>query len=220
MKGFLSTTLTAFLLTGGAAQAATLDITLGPSITYSYNASEILPASNVDVSDPSKIHLVDNAQIIPAGNNKTLYWTAPAGITGSNYLAVLGLTPDLKHDDKGEAFFTLGSGNDHLGFTWGTIDTYNSLEIMAGPNKYTITGANILNALTGAIAGTTQVNVEIDDPVGNIHKAIFTSTGNTFELGNISQTDTPAPTPLPAAWLLFSTGLIGLVLMGRQKFIS
>jgi hypothetical protein len=70
--------------------------------------------------------------------------------------------------------------------------------------------------LTNPTAGVTQVNVEITDPLGAIQKAIFTSTGNSFELGNISEADTPAA-PLPTALLLFGSGLAGLYVFGRRR---
>jgi hypothetical protein len=217
----------AALLASGAAHAATLDITLGvntmnqPTITYNYNASQSLPVSNVVISHHTPgLNLVNNDDIIPATDSKTDYWAAPQGITGSDYLAVLGLTKNLQHEDKGVAVFTLAKGDDHLGFTWGTIDDYNTLTIIAGGKKYTVTGADILGALPAGLdpsAGSTQVNVEITDPLGDIKKAIFTSTGNTFELGNISEMDTPAPTPLPPAFLLFGSALAALYLFGQRR---
>jgi hypothetical protein len=207
----------AALLGAGAAHAATLDITLGPAITYSYNASQSLPASNVVINNHTPgLNLVNNDRIIPAGDNKTDYWAAPSGITGSDYLAVLGLSQNLQHENEGEAVFTLAKGDDHLGFTWGTIDAYNTLTIVAGGKQYVITGTDILDSLTNPTAGTTQVNVEITDPFGDIKKAIFTSTGNTFELGNISEADTPAA-PLPPALLLFGSALAALYMFGRRR---
>ena len=218
MYKLLPITAAAILMTTGAAQAATLDITLGPSVTYTYNASQSLPASNVVISNSTPgLNLIDNSKIIPAGDSLTDYWAAPSGITGKDYLAVLGLTKNLNHEDEGKTVFTLASGDDHLGFTWGTIDAYNTLTIVANGKKYTITGTDILDALTNPTAGTTQVNVEITDPTGDIGKAIFTSTGNTFELGNITEFDTPAPTPLPGTILLFGSGLAALLLFMRGR---
>ena len=214
MKKILSLAAVALLAFSGASHAATLDVFLGASPSYSNVGTTFSP--NVPLPSPL-LTLDNNAQVLPQGATLANYYSPLVGVSG-NYLAVLGLNPALNSVDQGFATFHLNGNYDIFGLTWGTIDSYNLLTIKDATHTFIITGADILTHLAGTvIPGQTQANVQFIDPFGPIITAQLSSTNNTFEAGAFIASNN---TPLPAALPMFGAALIGLFLfawMSRRE---
>jgi len=219
----LLATVVSSLLTG-AAHAATLDIFLGAtpgSVSYSVSAAPVV--QNIDIANPGPNSLVrdNNSILLPQGFENDNYAKPPLGTTGE-YLAV---TSNFSSPHTGSATLTLASG-DLFGFTWGTIDTYNTLTITdSRHDAFVITGGDISNnpAISasmlaalypgGFAEGASQTQVEIKDSFGHIVSAQFQSSTNSFEVGGFSTGEAP----LPPALVLFGTGLLGLAGFAYQR---
>jgi len=71
-------------------------------------------------------------------------------------------------------------------------------------------GGQILNA--GQLGNVLFTNVTTNSLIGDMGQAILSADGTTFTIGN----SVVAPVPLPAAGILFATGLLGLVGISRR----
>jgi hypothetical protein len=202
-----------FALTG-AANAATLDVTLGStnnSASLGFNSAGAAINPNINLNTPSPASLVLNFNSILTATTDSSHTTPSGTLFGGNYLAVMG------SGGTGSATFTLAPNENAFAFTWGTIDGYNSLILTDSRSvTYTITGTQILNHITGPIPGTTQSDVSFFDPFGQIVSAQLTSSLNAFEAANFSEGD-PTTAPLPPALILFGSALVGLTLFSRYK---
>ncbi len=193
----------------GAANASTLDVQLGSTGSdLSYSTGGTL-SPNINLATTSGLTLDTNSQIINPVSSSPGNYKAPTGpIFDNNYLAVLGVPT------TGQATFTLAGGQSNFGFTWGSIDTYNTLILTDSRNvTYTITGTNLLAQIAGSVNGTTQSDVIFSDAFGTIKSAVFQSTENAFEVANLGQ----SAVPLPASFPLFAAAFLGLALFGRRN---
>jgi len=211
------TLLLALMLAGfsSAAHAATLDILLGTTSsdqTYSFAPGTLHP--NLDLTtlaQPSQLALSNAAIINPASSASGLYAQPNGTLFGNNYLAVFGSPVG------GTATFTLASGQHEFGFTWGTVDTYNTLVLTDSRNvQYTITGSDVI-ARIGGLSGadSTQADVVFNDPLGTIVTAELFSSSNSFEVGNFSSLQSAVP--LPASAGLFMVALAGLFMFALRR---
>jgi len=201
-----------FFACAGAANAVTLDVTLGnTNNSVSYASVAGFNTSNVVLSSPGNVTLTNNAQLIsaPPYSVTNQYLEPSVGtLNGGSYLAVLGSS-----GNPGFATFTLGAGFNTFGFTWGTIDTYNSLTITDSTlHTFTISGTTILNQLLIPLsqsgAGGSQTDISFIDPFGTIKSAVFTTPQNSFETANFFESRSTVP--VPASLGLFLTALLGL----------
>jgi len=225
MKKFAAALVVTLLAFTGAAKAATLDVTLGnANNSFTYSSSATSSAANTVLSSPGNVTFNNDALLVSAPPySVTNQYQEPSVATlyGGNYLAVQGT-----QSNHGLATFTLNSGADEFQFTWGTIDTYNTLTLTDSTgHTFTLTGTAILNQLgiplSQSGAGGSQTDIAFSDAFGNITKATFGTTQNSFEVANFYQGD-PAPTPLPPSMVLFITALLGLGFIGytsRQQKI-
>jgi len=191
MKNIFLFAALAPLLFSGTAHAVTLDITLGltpGSVSYSLSAAPNVQDINLASPSPYSLALGSNSFLIDNGVTVVGQYVAPTGDSGK-YLAVLG---------GGSSTLTLEPGYNQLGFTWGTIDTYNTLTITdsrsdvyhikgAGVSQNPPLSASIISALypSGFVYGTSQADVRISDPFGSIVTAQFSSSINSFEVGGL-----------------------------------
>jgi len=124
-------------------------------------------------------------------------------------------------DDLGTgstASVDFGGTYDYLGLFWGSMDTYNTLELMDGSTVVsTVTGPMVaVPGATGAqeLPGTNRyVNIFLED--GDVFdKAIFTSTQYAFEFDNLTVGNA---VPLPGAVLLAMLGLSAVGVKLRKR---
>ncbi|HUY68712.1 MAG TPA: PEP-CTERM sorting domain-containing protein [Alphaproteobacteria bacterium] len=198
----------------GAAHAALENIVIGSTdgnFSVVGSGATLTPNVNLQAARVGGSLVLINDSRLLSNSHFSAHFTAtrPTGsLFGHRYLAVDG------ERGTGDALFTLDPGMTSFGFTWGTIDAYNTL-IVTDSRGYTfaITGTNILNAIAGSIAGNTQSNIDITDAFGTITSAIFTSTKDAFEVANFSQ----SAVPLPATLALFGMALFGLFAVRRYR---
>ncbi len=202
-KLFLSLTA-AFVLFSGSANAATITVTLGAVNTYALTGT-LTP--NIYVTDPS-VAVLNNSGIANAGSN--IYYgsynptTSPSGtLYGGQYAYVSGVEP-------ASIAVSLASGQNTFGLTWGTIDDYNSLIIYGTNGTYTITGADLLSNVSGLVENSSQLDVLFVNPYAPITSVLLLSTENSFEVANFYAGGSVQVVPLPAAFVLFASGLVGV----------
>jgi len=216
MKKLLALAVISFIGLTGVAHAATLDIFLNAGAGGSFfgiSSSSLSPNPlNVDINlaaaNGTSLNLGPNSFIVNGSN--FAHKDPSSNLTGAgnagNYVAVEG---------GGQASFSIASGNNAFGFSWGTIDTYNQLILTdVKGNIYTINGTQLAAAVGTPANGVTNFDVDFIDPNGSLKTAVFTSTINSFEFGNLAEGNTA---PLPASLPLFGAALIGLVVLARRR---
>jgi hypothetical protein len=143
---------------------------------------------------------------------------APAGTpAGEHYLTVP--QPNDQGQSTGTATLQLGGQFNKVSFYWGSIDTYNSVELLDGM------GNVIGSAISGGglpaptlpngnqAAPTSNRRVFIVNDTMNISALRFSSQGFAFELDNVA-----AAVPEPASWamMLGGFGMLGFAARRRQ----
>ena len=213
MKKLLALSAFAVLGLSGAAHAAVLDINLGPTVTYVGSAGNLSP--NINLGTFGGLSLV-NAQVVAPPNSVFDERTRPNGtLFGNSYLSVYGANEaPFNVNTNGTATFALAATSNQFSFTWGTIDSYNTVVITdAAHNVFTITGSDVLNHIAGSTDGATQSDVSFFDPLAKIVSVELESTTNAFEAGNFGQADAP----LPGTLVLFGSALAGLLMFVRAR---
>jgi hypothetical protein len=139
----------------------------------------------------------------PAPNSSTDYYFYTSSALQTNNATLS--TPDLSA----------------IGFYWGSIDRYNSVEVLGagGASIFTLSGGTLINANFGnqSLAATNRRVTFFADEGEVITGLKFTSTGIAFEIDDISA---QAAVPEPATWamLIAGFGLVG-VAMRRQRLV-
>jgi hypothetical protein len=203
-----------------SARAATLDITLNSTNGIASSNPNGAPiSSNITFNQAiSSSQLVTTGLVSLETSSFSDEYTMPSGtLNGGNYLAVIA-TPGgpVGPGAPGVATFSLATGDNTFSFTWGTIDTYNTLTLTDSlGHTYVITGTQILGDILNSKSGTTQSDVSFLDPFANIVTAQFTTTTNAFEVANFEQSKTSAP--LPDALPLFGMGIVALGLLALRR---
>jgi hypothetical protein len=214
MKKFLPVAALALFAFAPQAQASILDITLGtPGSTTAAGAL----TGNVDLSTLGGNLSLSNAMIVSPPTSTFGVFAAPhngVGLFGNNYLSVFGANTSPNHSlTDGTATITLGSFQNTLGFTWGTVDPYNTLILKDAGHTFTFTGQDILNII-GGTPGVVETDVSFFDPFGPILTAELTSSQNSFEAADFTEA------PLPGALTMFAAALFGFAFLARRKILS
>lgn len=140
---------------------------------------------------------------------------APTGGTGS-YLAV-GATSGTQAVLKG----TGNTGWGSVSLLWGTIDSFNKLDVLdtLGNIITTITGNDVASTVTPtwtASDNNRYVTYSIDPASGTrIGGLRFNSPTDAFEIDNVAFSQ-PTSVPEPSTIALFALGVIGLLAIRRR----
>lgn len=100
-------------------------------------------------------------------------------------------------------------------FDWGSVDTYNSINIFTSTGNFTVSGSDLppANGDQNSFGTNFRFTAQFDAPT-DLQSIEFVSTRNSFEFDNVSI----AAVPEPATWafMIFGFGAIGGA-MRRQK---
>lgn len=207
---FKNTLLAAFfaVLFAGSANAATyvvsLDFSGTPSVVGVTLSDEVL-SGNVALSS-AILTGVSGVTTETTSSHK-----APLGLgDGQEYLYVGASV--LDPPTVSSATFSFNSTQTKsFGLTWGTVDSYNDLTLVAANNKvFSVSGADLLALLgfSGYSLPNSELQVDVFFSVvkgSQIKSVLLTSlTANAFEIANAST----SLVPLPPAALLFLSGLV------------
>ena len=143
--------------------------------------------------------------------------TIPSGFETAAYSSVR----------SGSVAYNFQGGANTLSILWGSPDSYNNLQFYDGESG---TG-NLLSTLSASGFGFTGSDLTPPATGGLAHDLVtFTSTATflsvvlsstqaAFEYAGLTAAlnDTPVPTPLPPALLLFGSALVGLAALGRRR---
>lgn len=140
------------------------------------------------------------------------HYAAPFGLTSSDTTKYLSV-PFTSASGYVTVTLPTSATYNYLGLWWGSVDTYNTLEILKGDTVvYTVTGAMALSPANGyqGSGGSVYLNIlNLPDFDG----FRMSSTSYAFEVDNIAYGQVPEPSVL----LLVGSGLAGLAAF-RRKF--
>ncbi len=193
-------------------QAATFFGVSGPgSFAAPANAQSVI---NFNVGVPAGL---TGNYVIQSGSNGL--GAQPFGSDGSRYLSVAGSAPNGP-----SATLMFGGAYKTVSLYWGSVDTYNTLELLD-------TAGNLI----GSVAASTFTGIQVGPPanggqgVGATNRRIyfttsagdsliggmrFRSTANSFEVDNIAL----GAVPEPATWamMILGFGLVGAAMRSRR----
>ena len=110
------------------------------------------------------------------------------------------------------------TGNHYLGLYWGSIDTFNTIEITDSSGTTDVNAANFLalapaNGFQGS-GGSAYVNIFDTDGITGIK---FISTQKAFEFDNLTLS---SAVPEPSTWAMMILGFFGLGFLGYRKSLN
>jgi hypothetical protein len=222
LGGVANATPTVTASIGGAAAGSTLDnldsLNLGtaPQTSSTGILVSFSPDAGVVSGSSSGIY----APPYLSGGNGTGF-----GSGGSNQADGLDLTTFITAGGTATSSATLAFNEDlhYFGLLWGSIDTFNSLELLEGNTVVgTVTGtqaataAHTLPSGDQALDGTAYVNITSDVAFDAVE--FLSPTQHAFEFDNVSYSPNAIPTvPEPLTLSLFGAGLAGAAAIRRRK---
>lgn len=202
----------ALLLAATSAGAAVFVTTaVGPDVGPAAGENHVITFD--DPTLPAGVEVAGNGGVVSSG------YTAPLGDTTPFF--VTALTGDSGSAEIRFADF-LGNANvSHFSFYWGSIDSFNTLQLFdrSANQIVTLSGATLLGDLaTGSPSDPSanrRVFFTLTGDSQNLGSLRFTSTQPSFEIDTISL----ATVPEPSAWalLLLGFGGLGAVLRGQRR---
>lgn len=201
-KTLLAAVLSFVFAAPAHASLLTITINNGSIVGHAYSSDGSV-SGNIDISEVTGASGTASQGTNVSSGGSVIAKSPSGNLYDHEYFYVLG-------SDTRMAGLTLTSAVDTFGFRWGTLDTYNSVIVTDGTSYMTtITGTAILTILQtykkNFSAGNDQIDLIIRDLGGAIRSIIWSSTGNTFEVANLTAI------PLPAAFWLMLSALVALV---------
>jgi hypothetical protein len=161
-----------------------------------------LPTGYSLSGDYGIVNTTTSAAAQPAPNTDTDFYLYTSSALGTG-IATLS-TPSLKS----------------IGFYWGSIDTYNFVEILGPGNSvlFATSGSSFPNGGNQVISATNRRVTFSADPGEVIRGIRFRSTGVAFEIDDIAAT----PIPEPASWamLILGFGTVGMASRRRRTLVT
>ena len=208
------------------ASAMLFGATAASAVTYTSQPLDTGPAANQTIVVDFETGMTPPAGVTYGGSytidNLTTngFRAAPAGDT-TNYFATPGSNDQLPGtatiDFSGYVANTRAIRS--LSFYWGSIDSYNTLEVLSrtGSVLATITGDNINNPANGdqsSPATNRRVFLQFS-PTEDFGSLRLTSTQRAFEIDNIATAAVPEPTTW--AMLIVGMGFVGFASRRRTQ---
>ena len=151
-------------------------------------------------------------------------WSAPPALlvsgSGSGFAAPFGdtttyATIGTSPTPQTTTLTSLGAGNNYIGLYWGSIDTYNNIQItdvMGGVYNINSTNFAQLSPSNGdqGVLGSKYVNIFSSLAIANV---VFSSTSQAFEFDNL----TVAAVPEASTWAMMILGFLGLGFLGYRR---
>ena len=193
--GYASAAVTFTTTVGGAPNAAA-DPGFAPNLNLIYDF-ETAPVATGSFETPAA----------PGTPGVT---AAPAGTTaGEKYFSV-----PVAGDITKTATLSLGGVYKYVSFYWGSIDDYNTLELLDAGNNVlaTISGLALLPANGDQSSQVTNRRINLSSDAVNVASLRLTSTSQAFEIDTVA-----AAVPEPATWamMLGGFGLLGAAMRRR-----
>ena len=145
--------------------------------------------------------------------------TSPSGISAQPFGSTGGYAT-VGPSDGTPGILDLSSFGDidWISFIWGSIDNYNTLEVLSGETVLaSFTGTTVIAAADGDQTDpATNRLVKLTFTGGdqsNVTGLRFKSTSNAFEFDNVAV----AAVPEPAAWMVMMLGMAGVGFSMRRK---
>lgn len=216
-KALLIGSVIASCVVGGPAGAATFIVTNGGTVTFT-NSQTTNPGEKVvtfNGANPAGTSVTLNGAQIVQGSISGQY-AQPFGSDGSKYLSVYGNTSATIRD-------TTGQGYGRISLYLGSIDTYNSLDILSttGAVIASFMGGQFLGGNSGdQVSPNTNRLISFTQEEGELLFGGVTirSSGNSAEVDNV-RFASPSGVPEPASWamMLVGFGLLGGSMRSKRK---
>ncbi|WOH53749.1 PEP-CTERM sorting domain-containing protein [Bradyrhizobium sp. sBnM-33] len=182
-----------------SADAAVIPVVgVDPGTGQNFNSQPLGPAIGSFAIGDWTFTPINNSQILIGSDGSG---AQPFGTTG-NYLSVLG----------GGSIDISFSSRTSISFFWGSVDDYNSIVFHTVNGPVALTGNNVAPLLPTGCQNSALCNGYVtfnsDDAFS---KVTISSSGNSFELTNISAV------PEPSTWAMMILGFLGLGFFGYRK---
>lgn len=193
------------LAVGGAAQAGITVTTTPGNAVYAGGT----PTFNFDTTTPTFV----GGNVVGPGTTSGQF-AQPLGSTGKYY----SVGPSTS--SPGTLFFTNATGINWIDFIWGSVDTYNTLEVLRsnGTVMTTILGGSLPPANGNQAAQNSNPIVRITftgQDAFDFGRLRLSSTENAFEIDNIRINAVPEPTTW--ALLILGFGAVGYSMRRRTS---
>jgi hypothetical protein len=171
-----------------------------------------------DTANVAGVTDIRSGNVITAAGSIGSVRAAPAGTLSGGIYRSIGTGGASLFDFSA---WTAGRGLGSVSFYWGSIDTYNFVDILDGAGAVLSTiGGGALPLANGnqQLAASNRRVFFTFAPAENAMALRLRSTGNAFEFDSIAAQAIPGAVPEPATWamLIAGFGMVGFALRRRK----